>query len=73
MSRKFVLPLIAGLFIANGVFASPHDSWTELDPRVRASEERQMKAQKSERGASAMRTEEKRVEGKYDHIDRNSP
>lgn len=73
MSRKFVLPLIAGLFIVNSAFAAPFDSWTELDPRVRAAEEKLMKAQKSERLASAAQRDEKPVRGNFDYVDRTSP
>lgn len=66
LKRASLLSLVAGLSLANAAFAATPDSWTELDPRVRAQEEKQLR--------TAPRTEFKApVVTRYDMIDRNSP
>lgn len=66
LKRASILSLVAGLSFANAAFAVVPDSWTELDPRVRAQEEKQYR--------SAPRVEFKAPVGtRYDVIDRNSP
>lgn len=66
LKRASILSLIAGLSLANAAFAAVPDSWTELDPRVRAQEEKQYRAMP--------RVEFKAPAGtRYDVIDRSSP
>lgn len=65
MLKHGAMILIAGLSMANVALAG-NDSWTELDPRVRAQEEKAMKA--------ASKADFKAPAGtRYDMIDRNSP
>lgn len=65
---KVVLSLIAGLFVANGAFAAMPDSYTELDPRVRAEEQKEQGARKAERPAPAVESR-----GRYDFLERFNP
>lgn len=65
MLKQGALILVAGLSIANVAFAG-NDSWTDLDPRVRAQEEKVMKA--------TVKADFKAPAGtRFDVIDRNSP
>ncbi len=66
LKRASVLSLIAGLSLANAAFAATPDSWTELDPRVRAQEEKQYRATPRLEFKAPAAT-------RYDTIDRNSP
>lgn len=66
LKRASFLSLIAGLSLANAAFAAVPDSWTELDPRVRAQEEKQYRAAPAAQFKAPVGT-------RYDVIDRNSP
>lgn len=67
IKRASVLALIAGVAFTNAALAAFPDSWTELDPRVRAQEEKEYRV--APRAVQFKAPEATR----YDVLDRNSP